>query len=384
MSQHKTRSNDPWANHRPRRLRMLLGGVAALTIGLIIQLYWGDLSAAAAQTTPPNETQKPQVVAEVNRERVTRDQLGQECLRHYGETVLESLINKYLISEECRRRNIVITRGDVTEEIERMAARFSVPTDQWLAMLQEERGINAEQYAADIVWPMLALRRLAGQQIEVSREELVKEFETRYGAAVDARLIACESRATAEQVHAKAIAEPERFPDLAKEYSIDPASASAGGLIQPIRTHGSYPEIEQAAFTMEDGQISDVIPAGGQYVILKRNRELPGVKTVSYERVAKGLENAVRERKMRSVSNEVFQKLQTDAEVVNVLNDPIKSRQMPGVAALVQTPNGTVKVTTAHLADACIERYGKEVLEGTINRRLIEQACKKANIVISD
>jgi len=324
------------------------------------------------------------VVAEVNREPITREQLGQECLRHYGETVLESLINKYLISEECRRRNIVITRGDVSEEIERMASRFKVPTEQWLKLLKEERGIDSEQYAADIVWPMLALRRLAGSQIEITQEELVKEFETMYGPAIDARLIACESRTKAEEVHAKAVAEPERFPDLAKEYSVDPASASAGGLIQPIRTHGSFPEIEQAVFNMEDGQVSEVIPAGGQYVILQRQRELPGAKTVSFEKAAEGLRRGILERKMRSVSNEMFQKLQTDADVVNVLNDPIKSRQMPGVAALVQTPNGMVKVTTTHLADACIDRYGKEVLEGTINRRLIEQACKKAKIVINE
>jgi len=394
MSRSKNRIDDQWANQSHGRLRMILGGVALVTISLMIRYYWGADSASAdpatpTQThaptaTPPSEPAKMRVVAEVNRQPITRDQLGQECLRHYGEVVLESLINKYLISEECRRRNIVITRGDVSQEIERMAARFSVPTKQWLAMLKEERGIDGEQYAADIVWPMLALRRLADNQIEITQEELVKEFEIRFGPAIDARLIACESLSTAQQVHAKAVAEPESFPDLAKEYSIDAASASAGGLIQPIRTHGSYPEIEQAAFNMEDGQVSEVIQAGGQYVILQRNRKLPGAKTVSFEQAAEGLRHGILERKMRSVSNEMFQQLQADADVVNVLNDPIKSRQMPGVAALVNMPNGTVKVTTAHLADACIQRYGKEVLEGTINRRLIEQACEKAKIVIKE
>ncbi|MEE8452947.1 MAG: peptidylprolyl isomerase [Thermoguttaceae bacterium] len=395
MSRKNTRFDDPRANQGPGRLRMVLGGVAVVTISLIIRYYWGADSASAdpatptkapaTSTTPPSMPSKMQVVAEVNRERITRDQLGQECLRHYGEPVLESLINKYLISEECRRQNIVITRGDVSEEIERMASQFSVPTEQWLTMLEEERGINGEQYAADIVWPMLALRRLAGTQIEITQEDLVKEFQTRYGPAIDARLIACESDVTAREVHAKAVAEPGSFPDLAKEYSIDAASASAGGLIQPIRMHGSYPEIERAAFNMKDGQVSEVIPAGGQYVILKRNRELPGPKAVSFDDATKdGLRRAIRKRKMRSASNEVFQQLQANTEVVNVLNDPIKSRQMPGVAALVNTANGTVKVTTAHLADACIQRYGKEVLEGTINRRLIEQACKRANIVIGE
>ena len=52
---------------------------------------------------------------------------------------------------------------------------------------------------------------------------------------------------------------------------------------------------------------------------------------------------------------------------------------MPGVAALV---NGE-PITIRELAEQCIERHSEVVLEGTVNRRLIEQACKKANLVVS-
>jgi hypothetical protein len=62
------------------------------------------------------------------------------------------------------------------------------------------------------------------------------------------------------------------------------------------------------------------------------------------------------------------------------MNDPVKSREMPGVAALV---NGQ-KVTMAHLAEQCIDRHGKEVLEGTVHRKLIEQACRKHSITIAE
>jgi hypothetical protein len=36
------------------------------------------------------------------------------------------------------------------------------------------------------------------------------------------------------------------------------------------------------------------------------------------------------------------------------------------------------------LAELCIDRHGKEVLQGVINRRLLEQACKKANITVTE
>ena len=399
MSRKNARLGNPPANRRNGRLRVILGGAAMVTISLVIRYYWGAESASAdspagprsaararttkAKTTkasPSGDSSKPQVVAVVNRERISRDELGRECLRHYGETILESLINKYLISEECKRRNIVITRNDVNVEIERMAKRFSLPTDQWLKMLKEERGIGAEQYAGDIIWPMLALRRLAGDQMVVSDEELAKQYETMYGPAIDARLIACISIETAQEVHAKAIAKPDDFPKLAQQYSVDAASASAGGRIQPIRMHGSYPEIEQAAFNMEDGEVSKVISVGGQHVIIQRQRELPGAKTISFERVAVQLEKSIRAKKMRSASNEIFKQLQDRSQVVNILNDPVKRRQMPGIAALVNNR----KVTIAYLSEACIERHGIDVLDGTINRKLIEQACAQRKITIGE
>ena len=58
-----------------------------------------------------------------------------------------------------------------------MAKRFGLPVDQWLKLLKQERNIDVEQYASDIIWPTLALRRLAGQRLTISRDELEQYFE---------------------------------------------------------------------------------------------------------------------------------------------------------------------------------------------------------------
>ena len=39
-----------------------------------------------------------------------------------------------------------------------MARKFSLTKDQWLKMLEKERGIKPVRYAQDIIWPTLALR----------------------------------------------------------------------------------------------------------------------------------------------------------------------------------------------------------------------------------
>ncbi len=180
-------------------------------------------------------------------------------------------------------------------------------------------------------------------------------------------------------MRADAVADPEQFGNLAKKNSVDTPSAAAKGLIQPIRKHGSYKQIEQAAFGMSDGEISEVIVAGGQYVILKREGLLPGAKSVNFEQVEPELKEMIREVKLRKVADKIFTKLQEDAKVRNVLNDPEAARAMPGAAALV---NGH-RITLAQLAEQCIERHGREVLKGTINRKLIELACEKQNIQVT-
>ena len=93
------------------------------------------------------ELNVPVVVANVNAQRVTREGLARECLREYGNDVLDSMVNRELIVQECQRRNLVVTAKEVDAEIDRLAQHFRFPVDQWLKLLQQEKGITPRQYA---------------------------------------------------------------------------------------------------------------------------------------------------------------------------------------------------------------------------------------------
>ena len=103
------------------------------------------------------------MVAAVNNQRITREDLQRECLRHYGNEVLESMVNKHLIVQECRRQGITVTRAEVDAEIERMAKQFNIPVDQWLKMLKQERNVTPAQYANDIIWPDAGVAEAGGR-----------------------------------------------------------------------------------------------------------------------------------------------------------------------------------------------------------------------------
>lgn len=343
-------------------------------------------SATERSKTPPNAApsaplaKRNPVAALVNNEPITREELGKECLLHYGAEVLESMVNRTLILSSCEQRNIVITDEQISEEIDRMARKFALPKDQWLKMLEKERGIKPDRYGKDIIWPTLALRELAKNQLKVTPEEIEEAYDSEFGPAVKVRLIAIHSAEKAKQVRAQAVAKPEEFPALAKKYSQDTNSASAYGLIQPIRHRMGDANLEKAAFALKKGEISEIVKVGEMHVFVKCEEHMPPAKGVDRAKVEPLLADALKDRKLRMAAGDVFKELQENAKVENVYNDPVKNKQMPGVAAVI---NGQ-KILIRELAEECIDRHGKDVLEGAINRRLLDQALRKRNMKISD
>ncbi|MCC7474757.1 MAG: peptidylprolyl isomerase, partial [Pirellulales bacterium] len=332
----------------------------------------------ASATMPRHERPQHDVMAVVNGQDIRRDALATACCERYGNEVLEGLVNKRLIAHYCKNRQIEVTDAEVEAEIERMAKRFKIGKEQWLEMLQRERGISATQYKRDILWPTLALRKCAAKEIAVADEELKKAYESQYGPAVKCRLIVVADRAKAEEIHRQLVAQPNDFARLAMQSSIDVNSASIGGLIQPIRHHVGDTGIESAVFALQVGQITPILPVNQQFAILKCEGQIPA-RNVPMETVREELVERIQEGKLRDVASVLFKQLQEAATVQNVWNAPNLRAQMPGVVATI---NGE-QVPYAELAEECLLRHGEEVLDVEISHLLLKQALTKANLTVA-
>ncbi|MFM9011220.1 MAG: hypothetical protein ACKON8_10210, partial [Planctomycetota bacterium] len=187
--------------------------------------------AASAPATPPG----PKPVAIVNGAEITDDQLAAECLARHGSAVLEVIVNRRIIAQACRQAGVTVSPQDVDAEIDAISRRFNVPKDKYVELIQRERGVTAQQYADDIVWPMIALRRISAGTAEPTAVEVQEAFEKRFGPAVEARVIVARPRQEADDLRARAVAAPDEFPALARRHSVDVGSASADGWVQPIR-----------------------------------------------------------------------------------------------------------------------------------------------------
>jgi parvulin-like peptidyl-prolyl isomerase len=333
--------------------------------------------SGGSQVTTGND-----VVAVVNANPITRQELSKACVERYGADVLDNMINRHLILQACHHHGITVTETEVREEIQRIAEKFGLTMQSYLQLLQKERDIEPDQYSREIVWPMLALRRLVADKVEVTDEEFNRAFLSQFGEAVKCRMIMVGKKETADSIQQQAAANPAQFKVLAKQRSEDESSASVGGLIPPIRRYNGDSRIEEAAFALNNDQVSPVLQLGDQWIILQSVRRIlastPSPQALPSIRAQ--ITDRIRDEKMRTAASELFGQLQQESRVEKFLGNAELSKQNPGIAAII---NGQ-KVSVSVVGAECIKRHGLDVLEGEINRKLLTQALRRAGKTVAD
>ena len=356
------------------------GGISATRAGAPAPIISASgarpLGSAAAQ----KDTSKLQVMAVVNSEQITRTELGRECIRRYGQEVLESMVNRQLILAACAEKKITITVADVDAEIDRIAARFDLPRDRWMQLLEEERGFSEVQYKNEVIWPMLALRQLSASDVEVTPEEIKKAFDSEFGRKVRARLIAVSKKDVAEKLRAQAAANPASFGELSKNHSEDPGVAAAYGVIPPIRMHLGDANLERIAFSLKPNEISPVIQVANMYYVIKCEEQIDS-QIISSQQLAQQqarLRDKIKETKLRVAATNFFDNVKKTSQIEILLGDEAKQKAQPGVAAVVAGK----PISLVQLSDECIARHGAEVLDGEINRKILQQELNRKKVVV--
>jgi len=326
--------------------------------------------------------QQIQTLAVVNGQPITRQQVASECMKRFGEDVLQSIVNKQLVLNECRRQGLTITEKDVNDEIVSRAKKFGMSDDRYIKLICTKRNISVDRFKNDFIWNELALRRLAASNLQVSPEELNERMEFEFGPKIQVREIAVDSQQRAEQILAHVTANPDDFGRLAKDHSVDPNSASVRGLLPPIRRNSGLPQFENIAFSLQPGQISNVFQIQDKYIILKCERVFPAVQLTpeQQEEVHQRLIEEISNEKLATAASSLFEQLQQTVKVTNVMNDPQLSKQMPGIAAMVDQ----TKITKRFLAEECIARFGRQLLETEIHRMLLIQALQQSGMQVTE
>jgi foldase protein PrsA len=334
QERHGTESGRATKQKRSSWPIVIMGTVSAVLVGgIAIQLIRPQAGQAVDRETAKKmveETKAKQAgakgsktLARVGNDAIYWDELAEECIVRHGTEVLDNLINRKIIEQAAGQKNVQVSNEEVAQEINRVAAKFGMSVEQWYQYLKSERDTSAANYQRDVIWPMLALKKLAGTEVKIDDKDVQEAFVREYGERVRAKAIVMDNPRRAADVWNKVNANPDDFEMYVREHSVDPTSRALGGAIPPIQRFSGNPsskELEERAFKMKEGEISPVIQVETQYIILRCEGRTEPVVT-SLDEVKEQLVDDLRERKTQELVAGLFTQLKEEIRVDNYLTN---------------------------------------------------------------
>lgn len=210
------------------------------------------------------------VVALVGNEKITKDDLYDFLVKANGSNALDVLIINKIIELESKKENIKVTKDEIDEQKNKMVESMG-GQDAYESALQFY-GVSEDDLMDDIE-KNLYLKKLLEPRIPITEEEMKEYFEENKDSLgqeeeVKARHILVESEETALEVKKK-LDEGEDFGELAKEYSTDTSNSQQGGDLGFFGKGKMVKEFEDAAFSLEIGEISEPVKTELGYHIIK-------------------------------------------------------------------------------------------------------------------
>lgn len=378
-----------------KRFAILLG-VVVLVGGAIV---WGQSFGSPDDQPPPasvpsagdqplevrsSSDYSKRVVAYLGTEAITRQELGDYLVARKGKSMLPLLINRRIMERACRERGIEVTAMDVENSFrEGLDGIVGVPKQQFVKQMLEKYGKTLYEWKEDIIRPKLMLQRLCRNRIRITDEAIHKAFESRYGEKVDCRIIIWpkEKKKEAQQLYGAIRKKEEAFHEAAKNQSKS-EYASCAGNIKPISRYSlEDPKVEEIAMKLRPGEVSELIDTEMGIVVLKCDRRIPADSTASLEAKRKELIQELIQKQLRAAMPKMLDSLEKDAKSRTIVEDFTQPANPGQVVAIIFDRE---PITREELGEFLIARYGAAKLSLMVNRRIIQRACKKKGISVSD
>lgn len=264
---------------------------------------------------------KKDVVARVDGETITTDDLYNVLVKQYGSTVLDSLIDNKIVEIKAKKKNVKITDDEIDEEMQSYIE--SNGGEEYFNSLLDQYGLTRADVELDVV-NYLRIVKLFESDINITENAMKTYFEENKESfnapeQVQASHILLDDEKTAKTV-AEKLAKGADFATLAKEYSTDSSTAENGGELGYFAKGEMAEEFENTVFSMNVGGISEPVKTEFGYHIIHVT-DKKEAKEAKYSEHKKEVKQILFDEAVQTKYDEWISKQREELEIKNMLTD---------------------------------------------------------------
>jgi len=277
-------------------------------------------------------------IAEVNESGITSDQLqktflnaisryddaalsslDQSAIASFKKNILNQLIDYELLYQQTQKEKVKISNDGINLEIDKIKDNFSSPEEFDEAL--KANNITLVQLKDDIERQLMinTILEETRNQVSISDEELLEYYNENKESfleleQVHGRHILVETEEEANNLLLQLKEGLTDFAELAKEKSIGP-SAPSGGDLGFFARGQMVKEFEDAAFSLEPGEISGVVQTQFGYHIIKCE-EKKEEHSPTFEEAKERISNTLKYQRENEAISALISKLREEAVIV--------------------------------------------------------------------
>ncbi|MFC0523491.1 peptidylprolyl isomerase [Pontibacillus salicampi] len=273
-------------------------------IALTTTLAAGLLALTACSNSEGNS----EVVVESSNGNVTKEELYTELKDRYGDQVVKEMVMTEVLSDDYE-----VTDEEVEEEMNKMKEQYG---DQFGAVLQQS-GFKDEEAFKKFLKDRMLEQKAMKSTIDVTDEDVNNRYE-RMQTELEASHILLESEEKAKEVAEMVKKGDKSFAELAKEHSTGPSS-SKGGELGTFSAGTMDPAFEDAAYSLDKGEVSEPIKSSFGWHIIKLTGKSEKEEAKPLDEMKEDIKEEIRSQKLSSMSEEerqaILDKVLEDADV---------------------------------------------------------------------
>ena len=196
----------------------------------------------------------------------------------------------------------------------------------WLEQVTKQQHVDIDVYMMDAVWPSVALKKLVGDNIPITEEDLKKGYEANYGPRAQCRAIILSNQRKARKCGRK-LATIRRWNISPRWPGNTPATRAAvrwGARFRRSKGTAASRCWKPRRSRSKPNELSSVIQVGENFIILYCEGYSKPIE-IDMAEARKYIEEDLREKKIRIAMHKEYGRLQEICTIDNYLAGTMKS-----------------------------------------------------------